>query len=133
MKTEELIHYGVKGMKWGIRRNRKTSGSKRKRKQSMSDVERKIKNGAEASKNFLRKNGKVLATSSAIVGLSLIGIPYVPLAISTLSKLDLSSAVTNHSTYETIYTSRTTKGLNGEVIDRYESGDSSWLDVEKIR
>lgn len=130
---DELKHYGVKGMKWGIRRNRKTSGSKNKRKRSISDIERKIKNGAEASKNFLRKNGKVLATSSAILGLSLVGIPYAPLAISTLSKLDLSNAVTSHSTRETLYKSRTIRGSDGEILDKQESGDSSWLERERIR
>ena len=29
--SEELMHYGVKGMKWGIRRDRKRSGSSRKK------------------------------------------------------------------------------------------------------
>lgn len=29
--SEELMHYGVKGMKWGVRKDRKRSGSKRKK------------------------------------------------------------------------------------------------------
>ena len=33
MNDQELIHYGVKGMKWGVRRNRKSTVSVSSKKQ----------------------------------------------------------------------------------------------------
>lgn len=47
--SDELAHYGVKGMKWGVRKNRKTSGStnrkrtarKAKRKKKVSTAPKK--------------------------------------------------------------------------------------------
>lgn len=53
-REQYLMHYGVKGMRWGIRRNRKSSSSE-VRKKSSDDNEVKKK----ASKSKSRKKVKV--------------------------------------------------------------------------
>lgn len=43
MNNEELFHYGVKGMKWGVRRARKASSSSSKSSARKKEINRNIK------------------------------------------------------------------------------------------
>lgn len=79
----ELKHYGVKGMKWGIRKKR-TRVSREKIKAS-------IDKGAAVTKQFLKDNGPTLAKSSAILAFSAVGLPIAGAVISNWSGLDLSA------------------------------------------
>lgn len=49
--SDLLIHYGVKGMRWGVRKSRSSSGS--------SSIKKKIKKmGRKATKPLRDKNAK---------------------------------------------------------------------------
>lgn len=47
---EPIVHYGVKGMKWGVRKQRPTSSGKRKGKTNARRIYEKIAGKKEASK-----------------------------------------------------------------------------------
>lgn len=79
----ELYHYGVKGMKWGVRKER-ISVSREKIKAS-------IDKGAVVTKQFLKDNGPMLAKSTAILAFSAVGLPLAGAVISNYSGLDLSA------------------------------------------
>lgn len=91
----ELYHYGVKGMKWGVRKKR-TRVSREKIKAS-------IDKGAAVTKQFLKDNGPMLAKSTAILAFSAVGLPLAGAVISNYSGLDLSAfGVSSHTeVYET--------------------------------
>lgn len=60
MENNELMHYGVLGMKWGVRRDRSSGGSKKRRTSKMSDDARdaaqlKKKRVSEMSNAELRR------------------------------------------------------------------------------
>lgn len=75
---QELYHYGVKGMKWGIRRKRSTSKSSRQKKSSRSnDIRSKIVNGKHQVDRFMNSRGGQLIKSAAIIGLASVGAPYI--------------------------------------------------------
>lgn len=77
----ELMHYGVKGMKWGVRKDRKTSGStkssKKKtveaKKTSDSDFERLVKKG----KQFAKDNAPGLVAAGLSVTAIAVGQSYL--------------------------------------------------------
>lgn len=62
VREKELYHHGVKGMKWGIRKDRKSSGSRKRSRHESEDYKesRKIKKKhvIEMSNEELRKLNK---------------------------------------------------------------------------
>ena len=59
---EFLAHYGVKGMKWGVRRNRGSSGSSSKGQANASDATSKSKKPAKRQENLSRYSDDKLAS-----------------------------------------------------------------------
>lgn len=63
----ELYHYGVKGMRWGVRRNREPTVSRPQKKKAMSDkTKRRLKRGAAVAGTVLLVYGsyKVLGKNA---------------------------------------------------------------------
>lgn len=81
--SNELYHFGIKGMKWGVRHDRKTSGSGRKKTSTKkrSNPSRRQKT-AEGAKKFAKTAGKI-ALQSAIFG------------VGTAAKVVFSTAITS--------------------------------------
>ena len=125
--SDELYHYGRKGMKWGQNIFGKQKTKKhRKRKnnthRNVENIKRSLKRGNRVVSRFLRDNKKLLLTSSAILGLSAIGIPYASLAASVIGNVDMSSIVGSRTVVSGRYTG-TIKNPNdmndpGTVIER---------------
>lgn len=86
----ELYHHGVKGMKWGIRHDKKSIRSS-KIKKTHKDLKTTIERGKKHTKNFLRKNGPMLLKTSAVVGLSAIGLPQVAVGVNIIGSVATSS------------------------------------------
>lgn len=124
MEYDELVHYGVKGMKWGIRRKRKegSSRSKTSAKSSAEDIQRRIGVGAKKVKQFMKDNGKQIAATSAIIALSAVGVPYAALAIANAARLDLSAFGVGHNrSVERVY--ERYENSTGTIV---EEGDRRW-------
>lgn len=105
-----LVHYGIKGQKWGIRRFQNEDGtltakgkarsnkdSKRdsktakekarsnkdsKRDSKKSSISDKINSGKKAAINGIKKYGPVVAKSAAITALAAVGVPTVVLSVA---------------------------------------------------
>lgn len=88
-----LTHYGVKGMKWGIRRNRKKSNTKpkpktSKHKVSLEDTVAKISKGKETVDKFVKRYGPSVVKTGALLGLSAVGASYLaPIASKVISDI----------------------------------------------
>ena len=75
-----LAHYGVKGMKWGIRRTQTQLGHKTRSngdKKQSDDLEKKFSKTVNRGKDFVRRNKKTILTVTAIAASSAIGAPWV--------------------------------------------------------
>lgn len=120
---EELYHYGVKGMKWGVRRNHKQLGHTKKNAENKADIslENRVNKGKNATEKFLKQYGPTLAKAGVITALAAIGIPYSALLVTGVASMATDSDIglpglTSHKTTERLYTK----------IGDYESGDLSY-------
>ena len=59
MTEQEIYHYGVKGMRWGVRKDRRGSTS--------SDAKRVCKKGSKYAKKHMTKTAKGIISSTTAV------------------------------------------------------------------
>lgn len=94
---EELTHYGVKGMKWGIRRKRNKSSNGKSRKSSgKSEAELKAKAERSAArkekvssvissgKDFMNKYGSTMVKTAIALTFATLGAPYFANIVNSL-------------------------------------------------
>lgn len=87
---EELAHFGVKGMKWGIRRKRNNPSTGKSRKSSgKSEAElkakaersaarkEKVSSAISAGKEFMKRNGPTIAAAVATTAAAALGFGYL--------------------------------------------------------
>lgn len=136
--SDVIMHHGIKGQKWGIRRfqnkdgtltpkgkardkrqnsknssNRsKSYSNKIKSNKSSSDMQRKIEKGKKAVVSGLKKYGPVVAKSAAITALAAVGAPAVLLSVANYVAFGQSPIRTLgfDSGYENAYTRGVTLG-----------------------
>lgn len=136
--SDVIMHHGIKGQKWGIRRfqnkdgtltskgkardklqnsnnssNRsKSYSNKTKGNKTSSDMQRKIEKGKKAVASGLKKYGPVVAKSAAITALAAVGAPAVLLSVANYVAFGQSPIRTLgfDSGYENAYTRGVTLG-----------------------
>lgn len=127
-RDDTLVHYGIKGQKWGIRRfqnkdgtltpkgkardNKNSGRDSRKSNNSSSNkklnssMKSKIDAGKKAAVNGIKKYGPVVAKSAAITALAAVGAPAVLLSVANYVAFGQSPLRTLglDSEYENAYT-----------------------------
>ena len=106
-RTDTLMHHGIKGQKWGIRRfqreddsltskgrsrysdssdgkpkSKKSSTKVVSKKKSNEDFSKKVESGKKAAKQMLKTMGPMVAKTAAIAALAAVGIPYSALLVN---------------------------------------------------
>lgn len=103
-RTDEIMHYGIKGQKWGVRRtdaqlghvsnssrsSRRTGSSqsspktsdKKKKPVNKATVRDNIKKGKQYLDNFMRTPAGRILKGTAIAGLAAVGVPSVLLSVA---------------------------------------------------
>lgn len=66
-QKSELRHYGIKGMRWGIRRKKTT----RKNEQ----IKKKLKSAFDLTSRFCSRHGGELVTGASILAMAAVGAP----------------------------------------------------------
>ena len=122
-RTDTIVHYGIKGQKWGIRRYQNkdgtltTKGRQRnkngqkisKSKSNRDELASKINKGKQATQKFLNKYGSTIAKGAAITALAAIGVPYSALLVKGIAELALNKdfgnlpGITSSRTREVVY------------------------------
>lgn len=85
----ELQHHGVKGMKWGVRRNRKTSAPPVSSGRIMKKHRLRSKSGAHTDTDKLAKIARYVAVGSAFVASSAIMLKPVA-SLASIVKTEIS-------------------------------------------
>lgn len=98
-----LVHHGVKGMKWGQRKQRNISSNSKNNRHSVSDktksprhngkignkrkkikkVVKNVNDKIEKGKNFVDQNGQMIAVAAASSALAFSGMAYVTPLLTT--------------------------------------------------
>lgn len=99
---DELVHYGVKGMKWGIRRTPEQLGRKvTKLKSKNTKLAKEIKNRNEAIRYYKVEEAKLHAKNAG-------------------NRAALNAATANKTEYEAkLYREQTKRRPNSNKIDKY--------------
>lgn len=106
----ELYHYGVKGMKWGIRRKRPKSVSKKSkttnRDTSNNSVSDKIKQSVDKGRDFVSRNKKTIALAALSTAFTAAGMGYVGSSIMTsynIASMDLHNYLIKNDLYRGLH------------------------------
>ena len=129
-----LCHYGVKGMKWGIRRTPTQLGRKTKsngNKKQSDNLEKSFSKTVNRGKDFIRRNKKTIFTVTAIAASSAIGAPWVGSIVNiAANSRGLRYAAANSSDRTTVYSESVPEGitLNNDTWERFlgDGFNPSW-------
>lgn len=90
----ELYHYGVKGMKWGVRHDRTSSSGRKKTTGKRDDEPSKVSRAIAKGKRFCKRNGKTIATFAISTGLGAVGLGF--LSSGAIAALNIGSTEHRH-------------------------------------
>ena len=95
----DLCHYGVKGMKWGIRRHKSRTKSSKKSNQrdkgikNQSGQKKSSSSSIAKAKDFLNKNGKNIAITALKAAPIALGMAFLTHVTSQPIAVDMTEAI----------------------------------------